>query len=89
MAFDRPCRGKPALEVAKQVLRAPEMENIELYSFRAAALRDRLYIRIDKVMLMHIPQTCLVDFHFTFPSSEQQQGMQMALVLHEGSNQLF
>ncbi|EIE18889.1 hypothetical protein COCSUDRAFT_45036 [Coccomyxa subellipsoidea C-169] len=41
--------GKPALEVAKQVLRAPEMENIELYSFRAAALRDRLYIRIDKM----------------------------------------
>lgn len=43
------CRGKPALEVAKQVLSTPEMEDLELYSFRAAALRDRLYIRIDKV----------------------------------------
>ncbi|KAK9918799.1 hypothetical protein WJX75_007027 [Coccomyxa subellipsoidea] len=41
--------GKPALEVAKQVLSTPEMEDLELYSFRAAALRDRLYIRIDKM----------------------------------------
>ncbi len=37
------------MEVARKVLSAPEMECLELYSFRAAHMKDRLYIRIDKV----------------------------------------
>ncbi|CAL8463893.1 g3428 [Coccomyxa elongata] len=41
--------GQPALGVAKKVLNAPEMESLELYSFRAAHVKDRLYIRIDKL----------------------------------------
>lgn len=42
-------RGEPALEVAQKVLSSPDLEGLELYSFKAAAKRDRLYIRIDKV----------------------------------------
>lgn len=42
-------RGQSALKVIKKVLDAPEMEGLELYSFRAAALKDRLYIKIEKV----------------------------------------
>lgn len=42
-------RGEPALQVAQKVLSSPEMEGLELYSFKAAAKRDRLYVRIDKV----------------------------------------
>ena len=28
----------------------PELQGLQLYSFRAAAKRDRLYIRLDKVI---------------------------------------
>ncbi len=43
------CRGNAALESAQSVLQQPELEGLQLYSFRAAAKRDRLYIRLDKV----------------------------------------
>ena len=42
------CRAEPALAVARRVLGSPEMTGLELYSFRAAAVNDRLYIRLDK-----------------------------------------
>ena len=41
-------RAEPALAVAQRVLGSPEMAGLELYSFRAAAVNDRLYIRLDK-----------------------------------------
>jgi hypothetical protein len=43
------CRGKAALQAAENVLKLPELAGLQLYSFRAAAKRDRLYIRLDKV----------------------------------------
>ena len=46
---DALCRGKAALDAAQSVLGAPELQGLQLYSFRAAAKRDRLYIRLDKV----------------------------------------
>lgn len=43
------CRSKAALQAAENVLKLPELAGLQLYSFRAAAKRDRLYIRVDKV----------------------------------------
>ena len=43
------CRGKAALESAQSVLKQSELEGLQMYSFRAAAKRDKLYIRLDKV----------------------------------------
>ena len=42
-------RAEPALAVARGVLARDGMAGFELYSFRAAPINDRLYMRIDKV----------------------------------------
>ncbi|CAL5222919.1 g5352 [Coccomyxa viridis] len=44
-----PSWGDAALESAQSVLQQPDLEGLQLYSFRAAAKRDRLYIRLDKL----------------------------------------
>ncbi|CAK0786450.1 hypothetical protein CVIRNUC_009663 [Coccomyxa viridis] len=44
-----PSWGNAALDAAQSVLGMPELQGLQLYSFRAAAKRDRLYIRLDKL----------------------------------------
>ena len=42
-------RGRKALEAAQKVLQAPEMDGLDLYSFRAVAKGAVLDVRLDKV----------------------------------------
>ena len=58
--LDALCRGEAALNAAQSVLGMPELQGLQLYSFRAAAKRDRLYIRLDKVSLHLCSQTTML-----------------------------
>ena len=62
------CRGKAALQAAENVLHLPELAGLQLYSFRAAAKRDRLYIRLDKVRDIAVDATDIQHYLTGIPS---------------------
>jgi hypothetical protein len=79
-------RGRPALEAARAVLKQPEMEGLQLYSFRAAAKRDRLYMRLDRASHQHHASiaflTWLPTWYTRSSLDGQSKKMQFALRLH-------